>query len=142
MNAHPFVRNQQSRRKDLWGSGQYLASRDGGKRQHKGLDIIAKSGYEIYAPFPCEITRKGYVYNDTLDYNLLEIRGKNEWSEYKVKIFYIKPAICQHEFAAGEVIGYAQDITLRYPFITNHIHVELYRYGLPVDAQDLFGQCL
>lgn len=142
-SAHPFVKNQQSRGKDIgiYGSGQYNASRDGGKRKHKGLDIIAKSGQEVYAPFPCRIKRKGLAYKNDSHFKLLELEGLGQWSAYLVRVLYVKPMpMCQSEFAAGDIIGSAQDLWRRYPGIINHIHVEVYELGVEINPSEIFNQ--
>ncbi len=54
---------------------------------------------------------------------------------YSVKLFYLDPLkeIVGRTVKQGELIGTAQDLTIKYPGITNHIHFEISFKGAQVD---------
>lgn len=56
---------------------------------------------------------------------LLEGLGKHKG--YSIKIFYMNPSsgIIGKIVQAGDKIGEAQDLTIKYPGITNHVHIEI-----------------
>jgi len=119
-----IVDDQKSRIQDTWGSGLFEASRDGGKRKHQGLDIIVKPGAKVYAPFDGTIVREAVPYKNDNSYRGIVFRGTGEWAAYEVKIFYAE-GLFSGNAKKGQHIGYTQDLTLKYPTITNHIHVEV-----------------
>ena len=51
---------------DVWGGGQWLASR--GNRPHLGVDIVIDPGEEVRAPFDMEIVRRAFPYSSDLSY--------------------------------------------------------------------------
>lgn len=55
-----------------------LCFRDGGRRKHKGLDIVCTDGATVYAPFDVTIVRRVIVYTDPAKAainNGVELRG-------------------------------------------------------------------
>jgi murein DD-endopeptidase MepM/ murein hydrolase activator NlpD len=110
---------------DAYGSGAFGASRDGGRRAHHGVDFIAAPGEPIRAPIAGVVTRVGAAYagQDALQY----VEIANTATRYTARVLYIGPAVqLGWTVAAGDVIGRAQDLGLRYPAgMTNHVHVEL-----------------
>ncbi len=110
---------------DAYGSGQFGAERDGGKRRHHGVDYIATPGDWVEAPIAGVVTKYGYAYRKDSDLRYVEI--KNPENGMIAKVLYVDATIADGStVAAGEIIGTAQDLAERYPGgITNHVHVEL-----------------
>jgi hypothetical protein len=69
---------------DLWGSGEFQAPR--GKREHKGIDIVAHPGYEVIACCIGEISKIGYPCGQS------EPDGGFK-NEDKRRTFYLKKAM-------------------------------------------------
>lgn len=109
---------------DRFGFGHFGASR--GNRTHEGVDLVANPGDYVYAPFKGTITKHGYCYSDTSEYRYIEVTGEKN----TVRILY---AELDNAFDVGDSVpegqflGIAQDIAKRYPGITPHVHVELYK---------------
>lgn len=105
-----------------WGCGSFGASR--GTRAHNGLDIKTTVGQQILSPISGKVTRFPFPYGGDLSYTGIEIVN----SQYKVKIFYMKPSVAVNsEVTKGQVIGTAQNISAKYSStMTNHIHLEVY----------------
>lgn len=128
-------------RSDPAGDGRFGAKR--GDRTHRGLDLECRPGQVVYAP--CEgfvELRPGRCYEDDGRFALLTIDGKRQ----SVRILYVEPreAILGTEVMAGDVVGVAQDITLRGTYraqgMRPHVHMEAYRRGQAVDPEPmLFG---
>lgn len=112
---------------DAYGSGTFLASRDGGSRSHIGRDYVAQPGDEAVFPIDGVVERIGLAYPDDSALRSIHIRGTGEHSGVLVKLLY---ANCDHAVgtkgAAGDRLGTAQDVATRYPGITGHLHLEVY----------------
>ena len=119
------------RGEDEWGRGNFGAPR--GDHTHRGIDIIVSPGDDIFAPLDGEIVRTAIPYDDDERFSGILIRGLQTWHGYEIKIFYMQCAAPPGHVNAGEFIGKAQSIALRYPGITNHIHVELWKDGVVID---------
>jgi murein DD-endopeptidase MepM/ murein hydrolase activator NlpD len=132
--------NGHIRQSDKFGSGQFNASRDGGKRHHNGLDFIARSGEPVKSPISGYFERFSFPYKDDLRFHGVVIRGSGVFQELEVKIFYVT-GLCFGSVEAGDIIGYAQDITTRYNGITNHVHMEVRKNGHIVSPNDYFDAC-
>lgn len=131
-----FLKNVELRGIDGGGNGSFGASR--GTRTHKGLDVLAKKGDIVKAPFDCVINRLGFVYSGDYNYKLIEVTGTNVYKDYKCKIMYsvtnFSPS--KKEFKQGEKIGVAQDIAKKYTSVKNHLHYEIYNpKGVLVNPQ-------
>jgi len=107
---------------DSYGSGKFgaIRERNGKKYIHQGLDIEVEKGEPIYAPFDIYFNRIAYPYPDK---SFLGAQYNNDI--FKMKIFYFEPILDRKFFKKGEVIGYGQKISDRYPNINDHIHLEL-----------------
>ncbi|MDR5590257.1 M23 family metallopeptidase [Christiangramia sp. SM2212] len=126
---------------DRHGFGHFGASRSGGTRTHKGVDLVANPGDYVYAPFKGKITKYGYCYGDTLEYRYIEITGDKHicrilYSELD-DAFDVGDSVPEDQF-----IGIAQAIEKRYPGITPHVHVEIYKVSdtsrkSPLDPTEL-----
>jgi len=136
--AAKVVQVQTSRVNDPWGSGQYGASR--GHRSHKGLDIKTKAGDKIYAPISGTLIREALPYAGDLRYRGLLLKGNGEWAGYIIKMFYVK-GVLSGSVKGGQFIGNAQDLTKKYPNITNHIHLEVKKNGSYINPFDLWQMC-
>jgi len=110
---------------DELGSGAWHAPR--GNRLHNGIDYACYPGTEDDTPVSGEVTKLGYPYGDDLSYRYVQITDSEGDCH---RIFYIEPTVeigdvMVHK--ASPSIGTAQDLTTRYPGITNHIHYEIRR---------------
>lgn len=115
----PFI----LRGNDSQGSGKFGASRDGGTRAHKGLDIRTYSGQNIYSPISGKV-QAIFNYNGTLG---VYIKSGNR----VVKIIYLKTVFVSagDNILRGFIVGKAADIRPKYRGITNHIHLEYIKNG-------------
>ena len=110
-------------REDPAGSGRFGASR--GNRTHQGYDFLCEPGQLVKAVIAGRLV-KAYPYADDLTYTGCRIWGK----DWMAKMFYFKPHehLINESVLAGEVIGIAQDISLKYGGgMKAHIHVSLYK---------------
>ena len=113
------------RGQDTYGSGLYLASRDNGARKHLGADFVTNKGESVLAPFTGKVVRHSKPYSDDNRFDGIEIQNQENF-DY-VKIFYMSPVGKIGDVVkVGSRVGFAQDLTMKYPNITNHVHVELY----------------
>lgn len=124
-----FVRGE-----DAYGFGHFGASRDHGRRAHKGVDYIAAPGDAVLAPVSGTITRIGDAYRSRSGYHFVEVR--DEAHGMLVRVYYVAPSVNVGDaITAGDEIGTAQDLSRRYRGITNHVHVELFSpEGRRIDA--------
>ena len=136
--AHEVVLSQRSRRSDRWGSGQFGAPR--GRRTHAGIDIEAFAGEQVMSPIDGNVLREALPYPNDTTYRGVLIVGTGEWAGYEVKIFYVLGHFCG-TVHAGDVIGTAQDLSRKYPGITNHIHLQVRRLGNILRPEELFQSC-
>lgn len=134
--ASEIVANQRSRVRDKYGSGQYGSSRDKGTRIHNGIDIIAIPGEKIFAPFDGEIIREAVPYSRDI-YRGIVFKGSGEWAVHELKIFYVE-GLQSGKVKKGQEIGTVQDLTIKYPTITNHIHLEIKAAGVKIDPFEIW----
>jgi murein DD-endopeptidase MepM/ murein hydrolase activator NlpD len=130
----PVILPRQVIRVDSSGNGNYLASRDGGTRNHAGIDILVTKGQTIYAPFDGKLTRIYNVYVGDSKYKGLEIVSNA--NGFKIKIMYCIAYSDKIGFQvrSGEPIAYAQAIVEKYGgSMQNHLHVELYQNETRID---------
>ena len=126
-----------SRTVDKFGSGQFNASRDGGSRRHQGLDISARAGEAVYSPITGAIVREAIPY---APFTGILIRGTGEYAGYEVKLFYVQGLSCG-SVRAGDQIGRVEDLKVKYPEITNHVHMEVRRNGFLMNPFEVYAQC-
>jgi hypothetical protein len=107
---------------------------------HQGLDIEAKPGEEVYSPIEGEVIREALPYADDPSFRGLLIRGAGAWAGYEVKLFYVEGLLCGKAIP-GQSIGRAQDLTFKYPGITNHVHLEVTVDGKALSPTEIYGQC-
>jgi len=114
------VTGQRIRGCDPQGCGSFGAPRS--DHTHQGIDIVAAPGAQVFAPISGTVTRHSVPYADDPRFKGIEISSPG----YSVKIFYCNPSVkVGAQVSVGEVIATAQDLRIKYPAITNHLHVEV-----------------
>ena len=96
-------------------------------------------GEPILAPISGLVIREAIPYKDSLLSGVV-IQGSEEYGGIDVKLFYVGGLYCG-AVRAGDVIGHAQDLTVRYPGITNHVHLEVYIRGMATSPFDAYKMC-
>jgi len=107
-------------RSDSEGDGHWQAKR--GDRRHKGIDLFCDPGQDILSPIKGFIMRIAYPYADDLSWKGIVIQG--DWC--RIKMYYLDPFVrIGRQIIQGEVIGKAQNISLRYgDKMRSHVHLE------------------
>ena len=126
------------RSEDAYGEGRFHARRDGGERQHEGVDYVAVAGQPVEAPISGYVTKIGYAYPDDQSLRFVEI--ENPALHLTARAFYVDPQVAVGDaVAVGHPIGRAHTLQRRYPQgITDHIHLELAdARGRKLDAENL-----
>ncbi|NOT36440.1 MAG: M23 family metallopeptidase [Saprospiraceae bacterium] len=122
---------------DPLGCGNFGASR--GSRTHNGIDIACLSGSNVYAPLDCKVIRTVDPYGDR-KYSGIELASLNDNNDkLTIIIMYMNPDIFKigQNVKRGDVIGSCQDITVKYPGITPHLHIEMLINNSYVDPTEL-----
>lgn len=98
-----------------------------GTRLHNGVDFNVEASGDVYSPIFGKIVRVAVPYKSDDRFRGLVIEGMGRYVGYSVKLFYLDPLkeIVGRTVKQGELIGTAQDLTIKYPGITNHIHFEI-----------------
>lgn len=126
-----------ARQRDGQGFGHFGAKRirPHGVGVHEGIDLVADPGEPLYAPMDGVIIREATY----ASFRGIVIQGSGLWDGYEVKILYANGLQCG-EVRAGQLVGFADDITLHYGSgMTNHIHVEVRYRGELQSPHYLFG---
>jgi murein DD-endopeptidase MepM/ murein hydrolase activator NlpD len=125
------------RGEDAYGEGRFHASRDGGEREHEGVDYTAIAGQAVEAPISGYVSKIGYAYPDDATLRYVEI--DNPALHLTARVFYVDPKVAVGDAVAmGHPIGQALTLQHRYPLgITDHVHLELAERGRKVDAASL-----
>jgi murein DD-endopeptidase MepM/ murein hydrolase activator NlpD len=125
------------RGEDAYGEGRFHASRDGGEREHEGVDYVATAGQAVDAPISGYVSKIGYAYPDDQTLRFVEI--DNPALHVTARVFYVDPKVAVGDtVAVGRPIGLAHTLQHRYPLgITDHVHLEIAERGRRVDAQTL-----
>lgn len=113
------------RHSDRWGRGDYGASRDHGARIHKGVDFICVPGQNVMAPCAGDVIRIKRPYASPVKgvlFSGLLVRA----SDYEYTLFYFEPLgeVIKTRIEEGQIIGLAQDISIKYPGMIPHIHMQ------------------
>ena len=118
------------RQPDAFGEGHYGASR--GDRIHNGIDLACYPGTTLESPVSGTVTKLGYPYGDDLSFRYVQVTDEDGFDH---RFFYVKPKIDIGfpVFANSTELGESQDLTERYPEITNHIHYEIKKDGEYID---------
>jgi murein DD-endopeptidase MepM/ murein hydrolase activator NlpD len=113
------------RQEDAYGFGTFGARRDGGTRQHEGVDFIARPGQAVSAPISGFVTKIGLAYADDEHLQFVEIT--NPAIGYVARVFYIDPTVAVGDVVRmGQAVGRAHSLQDRYPLgMTDHVHLEL-----------------
>lgn len=113
---------------DDFGDGQFGARRDGGAREHEGVDYVATAGQDVKAPISGYVTKIGYAYAGDTGLTFVEI--SNPALGYVARAFYVKPGVeVGQTVRLGQTIGVDQSLQDHYPGITDHVHLEVMQPG-------------
>lgn len=128
---------QAPRDHDDFGGGGFGASRDGGVRQHEGVDYAATAGQAALSPISGFVTKIGFAYAGDDSLRFVEIT--NPALGYVARAFYVDPTVTVGQaLRLGERIGTVVSLQDHYPGITDHVHLEISRSGLGrLNATDL-----
>ena len=112
-------------RSDAAGDGHFGAPR--GSRTHRGVDYVCRPGGFVFAPISGKVTKLGYPYAGDLYWRYVEVTDD---LKYRHRLFYVLPLVQLDELVIeGQVIGEAQNISVRYPSVdrpmTPHVHYEI-----------------
>jgi hypothetical protein len=127
-DGQPDIANptgQAPRGEDAYGEGRFHAARDGGEREHEGVDYVATPGQPVAAPISGYVSKIGFAYPD--DQTLRYVEIDNPALHITARVFYVDPDVAVGDaVAVGRPIGHAHSLQRRYPGgITDHIHLEL-----------------
>jgi murein DD-endopeptidase MepM/ murein hydrolase activator NlpD len=138
-DGQPDIANptgQAPREADAYGEGRFHASRDGGEREHEGVDYASTAGQAVEAPISGFVSKIGYAYPDNQTLRYVEI--DNPALHLTARVFYVRPKVeVGQAVAVGHPIAQALSLQGRYPGITDHVHLEIAERGRKVDAQTL-----
>lgn len=124
---------------DAFGDGFFGARRDGGNRDHEGVDYIAVAGQAVHAPMSGYVTKIGYAYAGDTELKFVEIT--NPALGYAARAFYVTPGVeVGQTVRLGQPIGTVESLQGHYPGITDHVHLEVLDRGERVDAAGLITQ--
>jgi biotin carboxyl carrier protein len=113
---------------DGFGDGWFGARRDGGSRDHEGVDYIASAGQAVQAPMSGYVTKIGYAYAGDTSLKFVEIT--NPALGYAARAFYVSPGVeVGASVRLGDTIGKVESLQGHYPGITNHVHLEILAPG-------------
>ena len=119
---------------DAFGDGFFHARRDGGSRPHEGVDYDSRPGQEVVAPISGYVAKIGYAYPGDERFRYVEI--DNPALRLQARVLYVDPEVAVGDTVAlGRPIGTAHSLQVRYPGITNHVHLEIAEGGRKIDAQ-------
>ena len=139
-DGQPDIANptgQGPRGEDAYGEGRFHASRDGGEREHEGVDYVATAGQTVAAPISGYVAKIGFAYPD--DQSLRYVEIDNPALHLTARVFYVDPKVAVGDaVAVSHPIGQAHSLQRKYPLgITDHVHLEIVERGRKVDAQTL-----
>lgn len=120
-------------RSDPAGDGRFHAPR--GDRLHNGLDLLCTPKQPILCPIACHFVRISNPYaSDNRWHGVLLQIGHTE-----IFLWYLRPYYFRtwEELAEGEVLGMAQDISLKYGGgMLPHIHIGVKESGTWIDPME------
>lgn len=107
---------------DEWGSGTFGAPRCE-HRKHTGVDFAAEPGALLLSPVQGVVTKWKQVYRDTERYHYVQV---TDMEGRQHRFYYIEPILeVGNSVEPGDTLGVVQNMELRYPGITNHVHYEI-----------------
>lgn len=113
---------------DAFGDGWFGARRDGGSRDHEGVDYAAVAGQHVRAPMSGYVTKIGYAYAGDTGLKFVEIT--NPALGYAARAFYVEPGVeVGQTVRLGQPIGKVESLQGHYPGITDHVHLEILAPG-------------
>lgn len=125
-------------------SGYYYSHRSNKFGFHLSQDILASPMQPVYAPIGGVVRIINKVYSENnkglkgIEIKLsIENTVTNKIEPYlKTKIFYVNSFLTSGDIVLpGQLIGYTQDLSVKYPEVLNHVHIEAYdRYGNRIRA--------
>ena len=125
---------------DVHGCGGFTAPREGG-RIHNAVDYISKPGQTVVSPASGTVVREvTQVYRNAPHFSGLVIKAE---SGEVFRLFYVQAdkSLIGTAITKGAAIGTAQDITVRYAGITNHVHLDIRSAGGKIlDPSKLVGK--
>lgn len=129
------------RQTDAYGCGEFGASRDGGSRDHEGVDFKADANQPVDAPISGYVSKIGYAYpgDDTLKF----VEITNPALHYQARVFYVDPTVQVGDAVAlGHEIGTHHTLARKYPGgMTDHVHLELMdTHGQRFDATRVLAE--
>jgi murein DD-endopeptidase MepM/ murein hydrolase activator NlpD len=139
-DGQPDIANptgQAPRGEDAYGEGRFHAARDGGQREHTGVDYVATPGQTVEAPISGYVAKIGYAYPGDATLRYVEI--DNPALRLTARVLYVDPSVAVGDtVAVGRPIGQAVSLQHRYRHgITDHVHLEIVERGRKVDAATL-----
>ncbi|NQV81843.1 MAG: hypothetical protein HQ495_14900 [Alphaproteobacteria bacterium] len=115
-------------RSDGKGHGAFWTSREGGKRDHFGYDILATPGETMRSPLAGRIARIGNPHKEGGPYRIIDIESED--GRYTVRFFYVDSSgglKVNDRVEVGQDVGLVQAISEHYGGgMKDHVHVELW----------------
>jgi len=121
-------------RSDTAGDGRFGSPR--GNRKHLGVDFLCVPGQNILSPVTGKVSKIGYPYPPPSIYRYIQISCTDEYgNEVQHRLFYVEPHMSIARIDAEvighkTIIGYAQNVCIRYPGAKGmqpHVHYEIRR---------------
>ncbi len=113
---------------DRWGSGEYGAPRDQGRRRHRGVDLVCEAGDVILSPVSGIVTKIGYPYDPSGPKGHKRYVQVTEPDGLNHRFFYTLPLVgLGDKIHVGVLFARVQGLQDIYPGITDHIHYEIKR---------------
>lgn len=110
-------------RNDRAGGGRFGAPR--GNRAHRGVDWVVEPGAPVLSPVIGVVSKLGICYEDDHSWRYVEV---TDGFQRRHRLFYVLPGVEKHaQVNTDTPVGWAQDITQRYPGqgMTPHVHYEI-----------------
>ena len=126
-------------RHDDLGRGNFGASRDGGARKHKGMDLVTKPGEAVSSLIDGKVSKLGFIHNDSKRENYyVEVEGTGKYAGMNVRVIYIaqksRPAVGTVVKAGQSILGLSDDVRVRYGSrMKPHVHIQVKWRGNFID---------
>jgi len=115
-------------RSDEWGQGHFGAPR--GSKKHDGADLVIIPGQPIFSMIDGTVEKYEQCYLHDNRWKGIQIAN----AQLRVELWYMDPLpdLVNRFVQAGQLVGYAQDISIKYPptekiphDMTPHLHVRV-----------------